>query len=152
MTYDNFTIKAQESILKAQQIAGALEQQSVDTTHLLKGIMETDDSVPKFLFSKMGMNIASLRVKLDKAVKNYPKVAGAQKQYLTSDANRALSRAKKLLKDFGDDFISVEMMILGILNGTDQGGRLLKELGGTDKDLRAAILSLIHISEPTRPY
>ena len=139
MTYDNFTIKAQESILKAQQIAGGLEQQSVDTTHLIKGIMETDDSVPKFLFSKMGMNIATLRVRLDESVKKYPKVAGAQKQYLTNDANRALSRAKKYLPAFGDDFISVEMMILGILNGTDKGSKILKDLGATDKDLRAAI-------------
>ena len=142
MTYDNFTIKAQESILKAQQIAGGLEQQSVDTTHLLKGVLETDDSVPKFLFSKMGMNLASLRVRLEEAVKKYPKVAGAQKQYLTNDANQALSRAKKYLKGFGDEYISIETMLLGIINGTDQGAKLLKELGGNDKDLRAAIVAL----------
>lgn len=142
MTYDNFTIKAQESILKAQQIAGGLEQQSVDTTHLLKGILETDDSVPKFLFSKMGMNLASLRLRLEKAVTQYPKVAGAQKQYLTNDANQALARAKKYLKDFGDEYISIETMLLGILNGKDQGAKLLKELGAADKDLRTAIAAL----------
>ena len=65
--------------------------------------------------------MASLRLRLEEAVKKYPKVAGTQKQYLTNDANQALSRAKKYLKDFGDEYISVETMLLGILNGKDQG-------------------------------
>src|SRR5690606_30459838 len=142
MTYDNFTIKAQESILKAQQIAAGLEQQSVDTTHLLKGIIETDESVPQFLFSKMGVNIASLKKQLEEIVKTYPKVQGGDKQYLTNDANQSLSRAKKVLPEFGDEYISVELILLGILQGADKAAKLLKDLGANEKALKSAIMEL----------
>jgi ATP-dependent Clp protease ATP-binding subunit ClpB len=142
MTYDNFTIKAQESILKAQQIAGGLEQQNVDTTHLIKGLIETDEKIAEFLFQKMGMNMNQLRLALEEAIKAYPRVEGAQKQYLTNDSNQALSRAKKLLKDFGDEFISVELILLGILGGKDKGAKLLKEQGATEDGMKAAILEL----------
>ncbi|MEZ4980573.1 MAG: AAA family ATPase [Saprospiraceae bacterium] len=142
MTYDNFTIKAQESILKAQQLAGGLEQQSVDTPHLIRGILDTDESVPNFLFSKMGVNTAALKVQLDEAVKGYPKVTGGEKQYLTTDANNALSRAKKLMTEFGDQYISVEMILLGILTGKDKGAQLLKDNGATEKTMKAAIQEL----------
>ncbi len=142
MTYDNFTIKAQESILKAQQIAAGLEQQSVDTTHLLKGVIETDESVPQFLFSKMGVNIASLKKQLEEVVKSYPKVQGGDKQYLTNDANQSLSRAKKVLPEFGDEYISVELILLGILQGADKAAKLLKELGANEKALKSAIMEL----------
>jgi ATP-dependent Clp protease ATP-binding subunit ClpB len=142
MTYDNFTIKAQESILKAQQIAGGLEQQNVDTPHLIKGLIETDEKIAEFLFQKMGMNMNQLRVELESATKAYPRVEGAQKQYLTNDSNQALSRAKKLLKDFGDEFISVELILLGILGGKDKGAKLLKEMGATEDGMKAAILEL----------
>jgi ATP-dependent Clp protease ATP-binding subunit ClpB len=142
MTYDNFTIKAQEAILKAQQIAAGLEQQSVDTTHLLKGILETDESVPQFLLSKMGVNLPALKKTLDEAVRAYPRVEGADKQYLTNDANQSLSRAKKLLKEFSDEYISIELIMMGILQGTDKAARILKDSGATEKDLKAAILDL----------
>ena len=76
MTYDNFTIKAQESILKAQQIAAGMDQQQVDTVHLIKGILETDESVAGFLLGKADVNLDMLRRKLDEAVVKYPKVEG----------------------------------------------------------------------------
>ncbi|MEM1319532.1 MAG: ATP-dependent chaperone ClpB [Bacteroidota bacterium] len=139
MTYDNFTVKSQESILKAQQIAGANDQQQVDTVHLIKGIIVTDEHVPKFLLQKADVNMSMLDRQLNEAIKAYPKVQGTDKQYLTQDANKALSRAKKLLKDFGDDYISIELILLGIIKGTDKGARMLKELGATEKALRAAI-------------
>jgi ATP-dependent Clp protease ATP-binding subunit ClpB len=151
MTYDNFTIKAQESILKAQQLAGGLEQQSVDTPHIIRGILDTDESVPNFLFSKMGVNTATLKVQLDEAVKGYPKVTGGEKQYLTTDANNALSRAKKLMVEFGDQYISVEMILLGILTGKDKGAQLLKDNGATEKALKAAIQELRKGSSVTDP-
>ncbi len=142
MTYDNFTIKAQESILKAQQIAAGVDQQQVDTPHLLKGIIETDEHVANFLLQKSGVNMATLKRKIEESIKEYPRVEGSEKQYLTNDANKSLSRAKKMLPDFGDEYISIELILMGILKGDDKGGRLLKEEGVTEKNLKAAIEEL----------
>ncbi len=142
MTYDNFTIKAQEAILKAQQIASGYDQQNVDTAHLIKGIIVTDESVAHFLLKKMDINIPALEKELELAIKKIPKVEGGDKQYLTNDANKALSKAKKALKEFGDDFISLEMILLGIIQGNDDGAKALKGLGGTEKGLKAAINEL----------
>lgn len=128
--------------MKAQQIAADLGQQQVDTTHLIKGLLETDERVPKFLFEKMGVNLPQLKRKLDEAVQLYPKVEGATKQFLSNDANAALARSKKMLSEFGDEFISIELLLLGILQGKDQGARLLKELGSDEKSLKAAIEEL----------
>ena len=142
MTYDNFTIKAQESILKSQQIAAGLDQQQVDTVHLIKGILETDESVAGFLLGKSEVNLDMLRRKLDEAILKYPKVQGSDKQFLTTDANKSLSRAKVLLKEFGDQYISVELMLLGIVQGDDSGAKLLKELGANEQLLKGAINEL----------
>ncbi|GJM33084.1 MAG: chaperone protein ClpB [Saprospiraceae bacterium] len=142
MTYDNFTIKAQESILAAQKLAAGLDQQQVDTVHLVKGILETDESVATFLLQKMNVNVAGLTQALDKAIRLYPKVEGTDKQYLSTDANKALSRAKKMLAEFGDEYISIELMLLGVLQGTEKGARLLKEQGASEDGLKAAIQEL----------
>ena len=142
MTYDNFTIKAQEAILKAQNIAGGYDQQNVDTVHLVKGILEVDEDMAKFLLQKMSVNISLLKEKLIKAIKGYPKVEGAQKQYLTKDANQSLSRAKKLLPEFGDEYISLELILLGIVQGKDKAALILKSLGVTEDELKKAIIEL----------
>jgi len=142
MTYDNFTIKAQESILKAQQIAAGIDQQQVDTPHLLKGILETDENVSNFLLQKAGVNMATLKRKIEESIRDYPRVEGGEKQYLTNDANKALSRAKKLLQEFGDEYISIELILMGIIKGDDKGARLLKEEGVTKANLKAAINEL----------
>src|SRR5690606_9720100 len=117
MTYDNFTIKAQESILRAQQIAGDLDQQSVDTAHIVAGMLDVDQVVPQFLFSKMGASINELQKAIRDDIRNFPKVEGTDKQYLTNDANQVLSRAKKEMKLFSDEFISVEVILLAIVQG-----------------------------------
>jgi len=142
MTYDNFTVKAQESILKAQQIAGGLDQQSVDTVHLIKGIMETDEELTDFLFKKMGVNVITLKKQLNLAIEKFPKIEGSDKQYLTNDANATMSRAKKLLKEFEDDFISVELILLSILKGKDKAAQILKDQGASEKGMKMAILEL----------
>ncbi len=139
MTYDNFTVKAQEAILKGQQIAGRYDQQQVDTPHLISGILETDENVTKFLLQKADVNIPALKRVLQETISTYPKVEGTDKQYLSSDANKALSRARKLLKDYGDEYISLEIMLLAILLGDDKGGRILKEQGASEDALRTAI-------------
>ncbi len=142
MTYDNFTIKAQESILKAQKLAASLNQQQVDTAHLIKGILETDESVSTFVLQKMNINLPALNQALDKAIQLYPKVEGTEKQFLSNDANKALARAKKLLAEFGDEYISIELMLLGIVQGTEKTARMLKSMGATEEGLKAAIQEL----------
>ncbi|HLP93004.1 MAG TPA: ATP-dependent chaperone ClpB [Saprospiraceae bacterium] len=142
MTYDNFTIKAQEAILQAQQIAAGYEQQSVDTAHLLKGMLNVDDSVTDFLLKKTGVNLPVFNEQLDKLVWETPKVQGSDKQYLTNEANKAISSAKTLLKDFGDEYISLELLLLGIVKGSDKAARLLRENGATYDALSAAVKEL----------
>ncbi|MFM8362712.1 MAG: ATP-dependent Clp protease ATP-binding subunit, partial [Haliscomenobacter sp.] len=110
--------------------------------HLLKGILETEENVSQFVLQKMGVQVPLLKGKLEEAVRTYPRVEGAEKQYLSNEANRALSRARNLLKDFGDQYISIELMLLGILQGDDRAAKLLKELGATEPGLRKAIEEL----------
>ncbi len=142
MTYDNFTIKAQEAILQAQQIAAGYEQQSVDSSHLLKGILNADDSVTDFLLKKTGVNMARFEEELDKLIWETPKVKGADKQYLTNEANKAIATAKAMLKDFGDEYISLELLLLGISKGSDKTSRLLRDNGATLDALTAAVKEL----------
>lgn len=142
MTFENFTIKSQEAILKAQQIAQGFNQQTVDTPHLIKGIMEEGDDVVSFLFGKMGLNYPAVKTKVDETIKSYPKVEGTDKQYLTNDANQSLNRARNLLKEFGDEYISLELILLSILQGSDKGSKILKEAGATEKSMKSAIEEL----------
>jgi ATP-dependent Clp protease ATP-binding subunit ClpB len=142
MTYDNFTIKSQEAILQAQKMAAGYSQQTVDTPHLIKSIIETDENLSGFLLGKLDVNISKLQKALDEAIKGYPKVEGTDKQYLSNDANKALSKAKSYLKEFGDEYISMELILLGILAGKDKGSRILKEQGVTEDGLKAAIKEL----------
>lgn len=142
MTYDNFTIKAQDAILKAQNIAQGYEHQMVDTPHVIKGIMETDPSVAEFLLNEMSVSIPALKSKLDEAIKQYPRVKGQEKQYLTNEANKALAKARDLMTEFGDEYISLELILLGIMSGSDKGSKLLKELGASSKTMKAAIEKL----------
>ncbi len=142
MTYDNFTIKSQELILRAQQIAGGLDQQSVDTVHMLKALFEIDEQLAQFIFSKMGVNIIQLKKEVNRAIESFPKVEGSDKKYLTNDANKALAKAKKLMKDYGDEYISVELILMGIIQGNDKASRILKDLGVTKEGLAKAIEEL----------
>lgn len=142
MTYDNFTVNAQEVILKAQQLAGSLGQQSVDTIHLIRGVFDTDTKLAEFLFNKVGINIPMLKRDINVELEKYPKVEGGDKQYLTNDSNKALAAAKNLLKDFGDEFISIELILMGILQGNDKGASLLKSHGMTSDNLKLAITDL----------
>ena len=142
MTYDNFTAKAQEAIQKGQQIASGLSHQQVETIHLLKGIMETDESLSQFLLEKSGVNVPQLKRKIEETLKDFPKITGTDQQYLTNDANKALTKAKGMLTAFGDSFISLELMLLAIVQGEDKGARILKDLGMTEANLRGAIQEL----------
>lgn len=142
MTYDNFTIKAQETIIKGQQLAKDLDQQQVDTAHLLKGLIEVDDQLMVFLTQKMEVGLTALSKRIDEQLKKYPKVEGSDKQFLTNDSNAALKRAKKAMQAYGDEFISLELIFLGILQGKDKTAQILKDLGATEKALKKGIEEL----------
>ncbi len=142
MNIKTFTIKTQDALLKAQEITDSLGQQSVDTTHILKGIQLTDPSILEFLFKSVGANIKAFIPQLDEELKKYPKVSGATQQFLSKDAEKAISEGKKLMKEFGDEFLSIEMLILGILSGKSKGAQLLKDQGFTLKELKSSIQML----------
>lgn len=142
MTFDIFTIKSQEAIDKARQIAVAFDQQIVETPHLIRGIYETDEDLVKFLAQKTSVNFDNLKSRVNAQIASYPKVQGYDKQNLSNDSNKALSSAKSMMKEFGDQFISLELMLYAILKGNDKGSRILKEMGMTPDSLLKAITEL----------
>jgi ATP-dependent Clp protease ATP-binding subunit ClpB len=142
MSFENFTIKAQEAISKAQNIASERGSQMVDTAHLLKGLLTEDQNVIEFILAKAGVNMVSLQKDLEAHLDTYPKTDVADKQYLTNDSNRALAKAKELAKSIGDEYVSVEIVLLGILQGTDKTARLMRELGADERIVKAAIAEL----------
>lgn len=141
MDFKNFTIKAQEAVQKATEIAGGNQQQAVETGHLLKGLFQSDESVFSFLANKLGANLNILTPRLDAIVAAYPKVSGGS-PYFANDAAAAVQRANAAMKDIGDEFVSVEHLLLGVLGGRDAVATLLKDTGFNDKDLKAAIQEL----------
>ncbi|MDN4164656.1 ATP-dependent chaperone ClpB [Cytophagales bacterium LB-30] len=140
MNFNQYTIKAQEAIQKAADIASSYQQQAIETGHLLKALLETDENVIGFLFKKTGANAALLNTKLDEALQSYPKASG--QPYLGNDAHTALTKATQYLKEFGDEFAAVEHILLGLLAGKDRIANALKDIGLTEKTLIAAIREL----------
>lgn len=141
MNFDKFTIKSQEAIQQAQQIAMSSSNQSIETGHILKGMLEVDENVTPFILKKLGVNVPIFKQALDKIVESYPKVTGGN-QYLSNQANSALSKATSYLKEFGDEFVSIEHLLLGLLSGSDTIAQLLKDNGVKEKELKAAIQEL----------
>ncbi len=141
MKLDNFTIKAQEAIQSAFTIANAYGHQAVENGHLLKGIIETDENVVDFLFKKLGVSLSSFKNILEKQIQSYPKVSGGE-QYLSSQASKALREAINAAKNDGDEFVSLEYLIIGILRSGDSVAQLLKDFGVNEKALKQAINDL----------
>ncbi|KUG09338.1 ATP-dependent chaperone ClpB [Solirubrum puertoriconensis] len=141
MNFNNFTIKAQEAVQKATEIAGGNQQQAIETGHLLKGLFQVDENVTGFLAKKLGVNLNILSPRLDAIVTGYPKVSGGS-PYLSNDAAASLQRANGFLKEFDDEYVSVEHLLLGLLGGRDSVATLLKDTGFNEKDLKAAIKEL----------
>ncbi len=141
MNFNQFTLKAQESVQQAQQIATQNGQQAVETGHLLKGVLEIDENVLPFLFKKLSVNTPALLLALDSIIKGYPKVSGAS-PYLSNPAQAALTKATSLMQEMKDEFVSIEHLALGILSGNDAVSRLLKDSGLNEKDFRAAVAEL----------
>ena len=141
MNFNQFTIKAQEAVQQAQQLAAQNGQQAIETGHLLKGVLEVDENVIPYLFKKLSVNAPALIAALDSIVKGYPKVSGAS-PYLSNTAQAALTKATTLMQEMKDEFVSIEHIALGILSGNDPVARLLKDSGLNDKDMRAAVAEL----------
>src|SRR5687768_12172436 len=141
MNFNNYTIKSQEAIQKATEIAGGNQQQAVETGHLLKGILQTDENVTSFLFKKLNINTNILNSKLDEIVAKYPRVSGGE-PYLSNQAAAALQKATNYLKEFKDEFVAIEHMLLGIMAGSDNVAGLMKDVGFNEKHLKMAIKEL----------
>jgi ATP-dependent Clp protease ATP-binding subunit ClpB len=142
MDLNNFTIKSQEAIQKATEIATAKRNQSIEPSHLLKGVLMVDENVAPYLLRKLNVNFDVFSKELDKLIDSMPKVSGDGQQYLSSNSNRVLQKALEIASEFKDEFISIEHLLLGILTVKDAASRLLENNGVTEKDLRTAIKQL----------
>jgi ATP-dependent Clp protease ATP-binding subunit ClpB len=141
MNFNNFTIKAQEAIQKASEIAQGNQQQAIESSHLLKGLLTVDENVVSYVLKKLNVNLNSIDQNLTNVIDKLPKVSGGN-AYLSSGANNALQKAQSYLKEFKDEFVAVEHILLGILAVNDSTSKILKEQGVNEKDLKLAIKSL----------
>ncbi len=141
MNLNNFTIKSQEAIQQAMQIATINGNQAIENGHILKAILEVDENVTPFILKKLGVNQSVFSKTVDAIVNSYPKVSGGQ-PYLSNNANQTVAKATNYLKEFKDEYVSIEHLLLGILASGDAVSQLLKDNGIKEKELKAAILEL----------
>ncbi|MCE2895080.1 MAG: ATP-dependent chaperone ClpB [Flammeovirgaceae bacterium] len=141
MNLDKFTIKSQEALQKSAEIASGLQQQSIEPGHLLKAILETDENVSNYLFKKLNINGQILETKLEEIVNSYPKVSG-QQAYLSNTSNTVLQNAEKELREFKDEFIAIEHLLLALLATKDKVATLMKDVGFDRTGLVKAIKEL----------
>ena len=142
MTFDKFTIKAQETVQEAVNIAQRNGQQTIEPVHLLSGIIEKAPDVTNYIFQKLGMNGNQIAMLLQQEMQHLPRVQGAGQPYLSGDTNQILINAEDIAKKMGDEFVSVEPILLAILKGNSTAARILKDAGANEKDLTAAIQAL----------
>ena len=141
MTFDKFTIKAQETVQEAVNLAQRSGQQSIEPVHLLKALMDKARDVTNFIFQKLGVNTQQIEMLLEQEIKHLPRVQGGQ-PYLSNDTNQILVNAENISQKMGDQFVSVEPILLAIRASSSTAGRILKDAGCNDKDMRAAINEL----------
>ncbi len=141
MNLNNFTIKSQEAVQKAVEMVTIKGQQTIENGHILKGILEVDENVTPFILKKLNVNTPMMIAALDKIVDGYPKVSGGQ-PVLSNNANQTIIKASSYLKEFGDEYVSIEHLLLALLTTKDIISQLLKDNGITEKDLKAAISEL----------
>ncbi|OOG69578.1 ATP-dependent chaperone ClpB [Algoriphagus sp. A40] len=152
MDFNQFTIKSQEAIQKAAELAANASTPTIETSHLLQGILTEDENVADFLFKKLGTNKQLITQKLDQELAKLPKVSGANQQpHLSGSANQVLTKAKDYLKTFGDEYVAIEHLLLAILAGSDTTAQLLKNQGLTEKPLIEAIKELRKGNKVTDP-
>ncbi|MDP2724072.1 MAG: ATP-dependent chaperone ClpB [Bacteroidales bacterium] len=141
MNLNQFTIKSQEAIQKAQEVAVTYQNQAIENIHLLKGIIETDENVTPFLLKKMNVNYTVFSQAVVRIIESLPKVSGGE-PYFSNEASQVLNTARKYLKEFNDDFISIEHLLLALLDQKSTAQALLKDNQVNKKDLTEAIKQL----------
>ena len=141
MNFNNFTIKSQEAVQQAVNMVQSLGQQAIEPEHLLAGVLKVGENVTNFLFQKLGVNDRQITTVLDKQIASLPKVSGGE-PYLSREANEVLQKAVELSKELGDEYVSLEAIILAILQVKCTASTILKDAGVTEKELRAAINEL----------
>ena len=142
MTFDKFTIKAQEAVQAAVNTAQRNGQQTIEPVHLLSGIIEKAPDVTNYIFQKLGMNGGQISMLLQQELQHLPRVQGGGQPYLSNDTNQILMNAEDTAKKMGDEFVSVEPILLAILKGNSTAARILKDAGANEKDMLAAIQAL----------
>lgn len=143
MNLNNFTIKAQEAIAQSQQQAFNNQNPNIETEHLLKALLSDEDSPVEFLLKKNNVNVNFVESKIDDSIKKLPKAqSGEPAQSISRDMNTVMLKAPNTLKTFGDEFVSVEHLLLAIIQGNDNTAKILKDAGLTEKGLIAAIKDL----------
>ena len=142
MTFDKFTIKAQEAVQAAVNTAQRNGQQTIEPVHLLSGIIEKAPDVTNYIFQKLGMNGGQTSMLLQQELQHLPRVQGGGQPYLSNDTNQILINAEDTAKKMGDEFVSVEPILLAILKGNSTAARILKDAGANEKDMLAAIQAL----------
>jgi len=141
MNLNNYTIKSQEAIQQALQLATSNGHQAIETGHILKAILEVDENVTPFILKKLNINQVTFTKLIDSVIKSYPKVTGGQ-PYLSNAANQALTKANSFLADYKDEYVSIEHLLLGLLSCGDNTSNLMKDSGIKEKELKAAITEL----------
>lgn len=142
MNFNKFTIKAQEALQRAQQLALVQQNQAIEVGHLLKGIFEVDENVTPFVLKKLGIPLTTVQKTLESIITSYPKIQSGGQQYLSRPANEVVAQAEALLKNMGDEYVAIEHLLLAILKVKDQVTQMLKDAGLTDSSLKAAIEEL----------
>ena len=142
MTFDKFTIKAQEAVQAAVNTAQRNGQQTIEPVHLLSGIIEKTPDITNYIFQKLGMNGGQITMLLQQEIQHLPRVQGAGQPYLSGETNQILLSAEDIAKKMGDEFVSVEPILFAILKSNSTAARILKDAGANEKDMMAAIQTL----------
>ena len=142
MNLNNYTIKSQEAIQQAVQLATVNGQQAVEPAHILKAVLEIDENVTPFILKKLNVNPQSFEKMVDSVINSLPKVSGGSQPYLSSASNQALAKASTFLKEYKDEYVSIEHLLLGLINSGDSTANLMKDAGLKEKEIKAAITEL----------
>ncbi len=142
MDFSKFTTKSQQAIQQATHIAMGNGQQAIENGHILKAVLEVDENVTPYILKKLNVNTNIFKLALDKIVESYPKVSGGQTEYLSRAANVTVQKATTYLKEFGDEYVSIEHLLLGMLEAGDSVAQLMKDNGVSKKDMLATIKEL----------
>ena len=141
MTFDKFTIKAQEAVQEAINTAQRAGQQTIEPVHLLAGVLEKGKDVANYIFQKLGVNSVAVEAALKQEIQHLPRVQGGQ-PYISNDTNNVLQRAQDISQKMGDEFVSIEPLLLALLTTNSSASRILKDAGMTESETRKAIMEL----------